>query len=249
MKGIAILGSTGGLGEAIAQRLAKRSPVSLGYASNRDKAAAVAATIDKAGGKASIARVDMRDGASVKAFIDGAAEAWNGLQAVVSSTGPAIPLCALEEVSEEEFKRIYETDVLGSFNVLRHATAALKATGGGSVVLLLTTAVLRTLENDGMSGGPKTAVAALMKQMAREMGGHNIRYNGIAPGVINAGIVHSSFEANPVAKGVIDDCLKKTPLGRMGEPEDIAAAVDFLTSADATYINGQVLAVDGGYSA
>ena len=116
-------------------------------------------------------------------------------------------------------------------------------------MLLLTTAVLRTLENDGMSGGPKTAVAALMKQVAREMGPDNIRCNGIAPGVIDAGIVHSSFEVDHVAKAVITDCLQKTPLGRMGRPEDIAAAVDFLTSADATYISGQVLAVDGGYSA
>jgi NAD(P)-dependent dehydrogenase (short-subunit alcohol dehydrogenase family) len=81
------------------------------------------------------------------------------------------------------------------------------------------------------------------------MGPHNIRCNGIAPGVIDAGIVHSSFEADPVAKAVVTDCLAKTPLGRMGQPEDIAAAVEFLTSADATYISGQILAIDGGYSA
>jgi NAD(P)-dependent dehydrogenase (short-subunit alcohol dehydrogenase family) len=249
MKGIAILGATGGLGEAIATRLAKRVPISIGYARNRDKAAGLAAAIEKAGGAARIAAVDLRDAGSVAAFIDGAALAWGGLDAVVSATGPAIPLKPLSEVSEDDFHRIYGTDVFGSFNVLRHGAAALKKTGGGSIVLLLTTAVLRTLENDGMSGGPKTAVAALMKQVAREMGPDNIRCNGIAPGVIDAGIVHSSFEVDHVAKAVITDCLNKTPLGRMGQPEDIAAAVDFLTSADATYISGQVLAVDGGYSA
>lgn len=249
MKGIAILGATGGLGAAITRRLGKRSPITIGFAHNRDKAADLAGEIEKAGGQAQIASVDVREGASVKAFIDGAAKAWGGLQAVVSATGPAIPLCPLEEVDEAEFRRIYDADVLGSFNLLRHATVALKATGGGSVVLLLTTAVLRTLENDGMSGGPKTAVAGLMKQMAREMGPHNIRYNGVAPGVIDAGIVHSSFEASPVAKEVIADCLRKTPLGRMGQAEDVAAAVDFLTSSDANYISGQILAVDGGYSA
>lgn len=249
MKGIAILGATGGLGEAIAIRLARRVPVSIGYGRNRDKADALVASIEKLGGTARLAPVDLRDGGSVQTFIDDAARHWGGLDAIVSATGPAIPLRPLSEVSDEEFRRIYDTDVFGSFNVLRHGAAALKNGGGGAIVLLLTTAVLRTLENDGMSGGPKTAVAALMKQVAREMGPHNIRCNGIAPGVIDAGIVHSSFEVDHVAKAVITDCLNKTPLGRMGHPDDIAAAVDFLTSHEATYISGQILAVDGGYSA
>jgi NAD(P)-dependent dehydrogenase (short-subunit alcohol dehydrogenase family) len=249
MKGIAILGATGGLGEAIARRLAKRNPVTIGYARNQDKAAALAAAIQGSGGTASACAVDLRDSASVKHFIDSAARQWGGLDAIVSATGPAIPLCPLSEVSEDDFRRIYDTDVFGAFNVLRHGSDALKHSGGGSIVVLLTTAVLRTLENDGMSGGPKTAVAGLMKQMAREMGAHNVRCNGVAPGVIDAGIVHSSFEINAVAKAVITDCMNKTPLGRMGQPHEVAALVDFLTSADAAYISGQVIAVDGGYSA
>ncbi len=249
MKGIAILGASGGLGEAIARRLARRSPVTLGYIRSRDKAEALADEIRRSGGQAGVGVVDLRDGESVKAFVDTAAQQWNGLDAIVSATGPAIPLRPLSEVGEADFRRIYDTDVLGAFNLLRHGSALLKDQGGGSIVMLLTTAVLRTLENDGMSGGPKTAVAALLKQVAREMGPHNVRCNGVAPGVIDAGIVHSSFEVDQVAKDVITDCMRKTPLGRMGQPEDIAAAVDFLTSAEATYISGQVLAVDGGYSA
>jgi len=111
------------------------------------------------------------------------------------------------------------------------------------------TSVGRTLENDGMSGGPKTAVSALMRQAAREVGAWNVRLNGVAPGVIDAGIVHASFEVDDVAKGVITSCLNQTPLGRMGAPEDVAALADFLVSNDASYISGQVIAVDGGYSA
>lgn len=107
----------------------------------------------------------------------------------------------------------------------------------------------RTLENDGMSGGPKTAVSALMRQAASEVGAWNVRLNGVAPGVIDAGIVHSSFEVDDVAKSVITSCLHQTPLGRMGAPEDVAALTDFLVSDEASYISGQVIAVDGGYSA
>lgn len=249
MKGIAILGGSGGLGEVIVTKLARRAPLTIGYAKNEEKAAKLVEQVLAAGGKAKAVRVDMRDGASVKAFLDKAVSQWGGLDAIVSATGPAIPLCALSKVSDEDFKRIYDTDVFGSFQVLKHGAAALKASGGGAMVLFVTTAVLRTLENDGMSGGPKTAVAGLIRQTAREMGPANVRCNGVAPGVIDAGIVHSSFEADPVAKSVIADCMNKTPMGRMGTPAEIAALVDFLVSPDAAYISGQIIGIDGGYSA
>lgn len=249
MKGIALLGATGGLGEAIARRLAKRAPLTIGYRGNEQKALSLVSEIKAAGGNAVAAQVDMTQPASVKHFVEQAVAQWGGLDAIVSSTGPAIPLCPLSAVSEDDFHRIYETDVFGSFNVLKHGSAALKAGGGGSMVLFVTTAVLRTLENDGMSGGPKTAVAGLVRQTAREMGPANVRCNGVAPGVIDAGIVHSSFETDQVAKDVITDCMRKTPMGRMGKPEEIAALVDFLVSPEAAYISGQIIGIDGGYSA
>lgn len=249
MRGIAILGATGGLGEAVVARLAQRAPVMIGYRTNEAKAQALADEIRGAGGKAAIGQVDIAQGASVQTFLQHAHDTWGGLDAIVSSTGPAIPLCPLSEVTEEDFRRIYEVDVLGSFNVFRHGSAILKDGGGGAIVVFLTTAVLRTLENDGMSGCPKTASAALLKQTAREMGPHNVRCNGVAPGVIDAGIVHSSFAISDTAKNVITDCLNKTPLGRMGTQAEVAALVDFLVSPEAAYISGQIIAVDGGYSA
>ena len=249
MRGIAILGATGGLGEAVAQRLARRAPVTIGFRGNEAKAQALAEAIREAGGTAEIGQVDIAHGASVQAFLQAASARWCGLDAIVSSTGPAIPLCPLSEVTEEDFRRIYEVDVLGSFNLYRHGAQVLKDGGGGAIVAFLTTAVLRTLENDGMSGCPKTAAAALLKQTAREMGPANVRCNGVAPGVIDAGIVHSSFAITETAKNVITDCLNKTPLGRMGSPAEVAALVDFLVSPEAAYISGQIIAVDGGYSA
>jgi NAD(P)-dependent dehydrogenase (short-subunit alcohol dehydrogenase family) len=175
--------------------------VTIGFQSNEERANMLAASVEEAGGSAAVHQVDMREGESIQEFLTGAASDWQGLQAIVSATGPAIPLCPLNEVSEEDFRRIYDTDVLGSFNVIRHGTAQLRESGGGSIVLLLTTAVGRTLENDGMSGGPKTAVSALMRHAAREVGAWNVRLNGVAPGVIDAGIVHASFEVDDVAKG------------------------------------------------
>lgn len=249
MKGIAIVGATGGLGSVIAPQLAKRAPLTIGYSRSQDKAAELVRNIEGAGGQAQALQVDMTQGESVRAFFEQASAKWGGLEAIVSSTGPAIPLRPMSQVSEDDFQRIYQTDVYGSFNVLRHGSALLAANGGGAMVLFVTTAVLRTLENDGMSGGPKTAVAGLIRQFAREAGADNVRCNGVAPGVIDAGIVHSSFEADEVAKSVIADCMNKTPMGRMGKPEEIAALVDFLVSPGAGYISGQIIGIDGGYSA
>lgn len=247
--GIAIFGATGGLGEAVVRKVSERSAVQIGYVKNGAKAEALAAEVKKNGGTAHIAQVDMRDPASAQKFLETARSRMGKLDGIASVTGPAIPLKALADVDVEDFRRILETDVIGSFNVLKAGVPILKDSGGGAIVMFGTTAVLRMLECDGMSSTPKMGVAGLVRLIAREAGPHNVRCNMIAPGVIDAGIVHSSFTVDETAMGVIKNCLDKTPLGRMGKPEEIAALADFLLSPGAGYISGQIIACDGGFSA
>lgn len=246
---IALIGASGGLGEAVVRRLASRARLILGYRNGRDKADALVEEIGAAGGRAWSLPVDITSASSVAAFFAEANALAGRIDHVVSATGPSIPLCPLLEVEEADFRRIIEADVFGVFNVLRHAIPALERGGGGSITVFVTTAVLRTLENDGMSSVPKTAVAGLVRLAAREAGPRNVRCNAVAPGVIDAGIVHSSFTISEVAKRVIESCLERTPVPRMGRPEEVAALVDFLCSDAAAYVNGQVIAIDGGYSA
>lgn len=248
-KGIAVFGGSGGLGEASVIRLAKHWPVTIGYFKNKEKAETISQQVNDSGGSAEAVQVDMADNSSVKAFIDAATRSWGGLRAIVSVTGPWVPLCPINEVDEEDFRRVYDTDVAGTFNVLKYGSKELAATGGGSIIMFLTTAVLRTLQNDGMSGCPKTALIGFVRQAARDLGALNIRCNGIAPGAIDAGLVHSAFQEDEIAKGIVDRCLSDTPLGRMGKPNEIASLVEYLVSDDAAYISGQVIAVDGGHSA
>lgn len=179
-------------------------------------------------------------------FLDSAGDQLTGL---INAVGPAIPLRPLVEVSSEEFREIMDIDVNGAFNLLTAAARRFVAAGRGSMVQLLTTAVLRTLEDDGMSGIPKTAIAGIVKQLAREVGRSGVRINAVAPGVIDAGIVHSSFTVDSVAQAVIERCLERTPMPRLGQPEEVAELVAFLLDDSVGYVNGQVIGIDGGYSA
>ena len=249
METVAIFGSSGGLGSGIAETLASHYRLTLGYHSNLDTVEALRERIVSAGGSAEAIVVDVRDPDSVVEFLDQATENSSRLRGVVNAVGPAIPLRPLIEVSPTEFESIMASDVFGSFNVLTESARRLARNEGGIIVQLLTTAVLRTLENDGMSGIPKTAAMGIVRQLAREVAKDNVRVNAIAPGVIDAGIVHSSFTADNVAQGVIKLCLDRTPMPRLGKPSEVSSLVQYLLGDEAGYINGQIIGVDGGYSA
>jgi len=250
MKSIAIFGGSGGLGAAVTQSLVQDYHLLIGYNKNKEKARTLCDSFIKDGFNAEISHVDVCNIKSVKDFLELSEKNNNiDLVGVVNAVGPAIPLKPLVDVTDDEFKSILSIDVFGSFNVLKESFSILSKNGGGSIVQLLTTAVLRTLENDGMSGIPKTAIMGIVRQLAREVKNTNVRINAVAPGVIDAGIVHSSFTVDQTAQDVIEMCLERTPMPRMGEPNEVSELVKFLLDKKAGYINGQIIGVDGGYSA
>lgn len=244
----AVIGGTGGLGAAIVERLVRDgNSVVLGYHSAAKKAETMATRLSAGDVRVVARQIDTRDLGSVESFLTAPDD--GRITSVINAVGPAIPLKPLKDVSSDVFWSIMGTDVLGGYNVLTAAMRVLGNEGGGSIVQLLTTAVLRTLENDGMSGIPKTALMGIVRQLAREVRDSGVRLNAIAPGVIDAGIVHSSFEVDETAKGVIELCMNRTPMPRMGLPGEVAALAAFLASDESSYMNGQIIAVDGGYSA
>lgn len=243
----AVFGGSGGLGTAVVRRLAVSRPVLIGYNSNQGKAAELVDELTAQGRTVAAHQVDVRDAESVKAFVAAADAFEGGLGSVVNAGGREFPMVALTDGEESTLRAVLETDVLGNFNVLKACAPVLAQRGGGSVVMFLTTAIVRTLDFDGMNSVPKSAMRMMLRQYAREAGPKNVRVNGVAPGVIDLG--HDFSLAPPLVEQVVNECIKGTPLPRLGKPEEVAALVAFLCSDDAAYINGQVICVDGGFSA
>jgi 3-oxoacyl-[acyl-carrier protein] reductase len=248
-KRIAVIGGSGGIGASIAQLASRNAKVTIGYKSNREKAEVTAKQIRDLGGFAEICEVNIVDGESVSRYFKTVQDQWGGIDAIVSATGPAFEMNKITEVDDDKFRHVVETDIIGSFNILKRGVPFLQQAGGGSIVLLLTIAVMKTLETDAMSTVPKMGVEGLIRTAAREFGADGIRVNGVAPGSIKSNSIHFPFDTgdslSPVAKMV----MAQTPLGRKGEPHEVAELAAFLLSDAASYVSGQIIAADGGFSA
>ena len=245
----AIIGASGGIGAAIAERVSQDGAVTLGYLRNKDAAAELAKRITSRGGRASVRQVDITDHESVQAFLRAAEAEWGQINSIVVATGPVIPICPVVDVAPEVFRGVINTEVVGSFNIVKAGVELFRRQPGSnkSILFILSAALLRTLDYDGMSFIPKMAVHGLIRQTVREVGKEGIRLNGIGTGGFSAGMGERVDLGNLYVRSLLEDI--KTPSGRMGSDAEIANVAAFLISNDATYVNGQILGVDGGYSA
>lgn len=248
MGAVAVFGGTGRLGAEVVRHLARQGPVRFAFHSKLAEAADLVATLQAQGHDVAATQVDVRDAAAVGAFL-AQADAGTGLRAVVSANGAPFPVCPLWEADPADFRRIVEVDVFGSFHILQAATRLLAARGGGAIVLFLTAAVMRTALYDGMSAISKTAVAGMIRQMARDAGSLNVRVNGIAPGVVDTDKLADLSILPPYKRRLVDAFIADTPLPRLNNPATIAALAAFLTTDIAADISGQIIGTDGGYSA
>jgi NAD(P)-dependent dehydrogenase (short-subunit alcohol dehydrogenase family) len=243
-----VYAGSGGLGSAISKLLARRGAnVVLTYRSHADSAKGVVAEIEAAGGKARAIECDVTDAKSVKDAAASATKAFGHFHTVVSATGIVFDTPYIADMPPQAFRNVIEVDVFGFFNIVQATVPALRARKGGSITALVTAAVEHTIPGDGLSSTPKTAVATLIRQVAKEEGPKGIRANGVGPGVINAGMVLPMLATG--AKELLDFATKTTPLQRLGEAHEIAEAVAFLASPRASYITGRILMADGGLSA
>ena len=236
-----VTGASKGIGAAIATALAAEgAAVVVNYASSKEGAEAVVARIAAAGGKAAAVHGDVSKKADAKGLVDAAVQQFGRLDIVVNNSG-VYGFAPLEEITEDDFHRHFNINVLG---VLLTTQAASPHLGEGASIINISSVVSRiTPPHSAVYTGTKGAVDAITGVLSRELGPRRIRVNSINPGIIEtegthtAGFIGSEFESGTVAQ---------TPLGRLGQPQDIASIAVFLASDDSAWLTGEQLMAGGG---
>lgn len=236
-----VTGASKGIGAGIAKALAAEgAAVVVNYASSKAGADEVVQAITAAGGKAVAVQGDVSKADQAKGVIDAAIGNFGRLDVLVNNSG-VYEFAPIGEITEEQYRRMFDVNVLGVLLTTRAAAAHL---GEGASVINVSSVVTSVLmPNSAIYTGSKGAVDAITGVLANELGGRKIRVNAINPGMVetegarSAGVIGSEFEAGTVAQ---------TPLGRVGQPDDIADAVVFLASNDARWITGEKLVASGG---
>ena len=236
-----VTGASKGIGAAIAKSLAAAgASVVVNYASSKAGAETVVAEIGAAGGKAVAVRGDVSKAADAQAIVDAAITQFGRLDILVNNSG-VYGFSPLESITEEDFHRHFNVNVLG---LLLTTQAASKHLGEGSSIINIGSVVTRiTPPGSAVYTGTKGAVDAITGVLSRELGPRKIRVNALNPGMVEtegshaAGFIGSDFEV---------DAISRTPLGRIGQPNDIASIAVFLASDDSYWLTGEQLLAGGG---
>jgi 3-oxoacyl-[acyl-carrier protein] reductase len=236
-----VTGGSKGIGAAIAKSLAAEgASVVVNYASSKSGARTVVDAITEAGGKAVAVGGDVSNAAEAKGIIDAAIKNYGRLDILVNNSG-VYEFAAIEAVTEETFHRIFNINVLG---LLLTTQAALKHIGEGGSIINIGSVVSRiTPAATSIYTGTKGAVDAITGVLARELGPKKIRVNAINPGMVETEGTHAAgFHDTDFEKSTIS----QTPLGRLGQPKDIASIAVFLASDDSGWLTGEQILAGGG---
>ena len=238
-----VTGASKGIGASIAKHLADEgAAVAVNYSSSKEGADRVVAEISAKGGKAIAMQANVAKKADIERLFAETEKVFGRLDILVNNAG-VYEFAPLEDITEEHFHKLFDLNVLG---LILTSQEGVKHFGpsGGSIINISSVASTAAGPTTSVYSATKAAVDAVTKSLAKELGPRNIRVNAINPGMVEtegvraAGIVESDFRKQVEAL---------TPLGRIGQPQDIAPAAVFLASEDSSWITGETFVITGGF--
>jgi 3-oxoacyl-[acyl-carrier protein] reductase len=233
-----VTGGARNIGRAISLALAAGgASVAVNALSSRDEAGRVAREIREAGGRAEVCIADIADAPSVKSMVDGIVARFGRIDILVLNASVRREVL-FKDMTFEQWREIMSLSLDGSFHCIKACLPSMMSAGGGSIVCLAGDSALLGAVKKAHSSAAKNGLVGLTRALAKELAGDGIRVNCVSPGHVNTTRpAHRS--PRPEAKGLI-------PLGRWGEPDEIAAAVRFLCGPGGGFITGQTIHVNGG---
>jgi 3-oxoacyl-[acyl-carrier protein] reductase len=235
-----VTGGTKGIGRAVAERLASHGATTVAtYAHDEEAAAATERQLQSHASESEVRKCDVREYAAVAETFDAVADDLGSPSILVNNAG-VMANSLLVRMSPEEWGRVLDTNLTGSFYCLREAARHMLRGGGGRVVNVSSIAAKRGWAGQANYAASKAGIIGLTRSAARELGDRSIRVNAVCPGYTDTEMYHRELD------DASDSLVEMIPEGRIADPEEIADAIQFLLGDDASYVNGEVLRVDGG---
>jgi NAD(P)-dependent dehydrogenase (short-subunit alcohol dehydrogenase family) len=237
-----VTGSSRGIGRAIAELFAEAGAKVVISARNLDPCEEVVAAIKAKGGEAIAVTARISDKAQLENLVAKTREAWGRIDVLVCNAAINPHYGSLENLTDQVFERMAVNNVLSNLWLSNLVVPEMKERRDGSIIFTISVGAFRASKVIGMYGVTKAADEALCRSLAVEWGQHNVRVNCIAPGLVETEFARALYE-DPARRAAREAA---TPLGRLGQPEDIAGAALLLASRAGAFITGQTIVIDGG---
>lgn len=241
-KTVIISGASRGIGRAVAIELARAGAnISFNFRSSEAEAKKLEKEIQGLGVKVKGVQVDIKDYDSVKSWVDDTVASFGRVDIIVNNAGITKD-GALALMSPDNWKEVINTNLDGTFNLTKAAILIFMKQKSGNVVNITSVSGIMGIARQTNYAASKAGIIGFSKSLAKEVAAYNIRVNAVAPGFVETDILKNLKE------DYMEEILKKIPLGRLGEPVEVAKVVKFLVSDDSKYITGQTIVIDGGLS-